>query len=76
VNRKSTWGPLVPIIVALLYGASPLDLIPDIIPLLGWVDDGLMGMVMMLISGFLLIRKLNDSRKPAFVQQGSARRIR
>lgn len=25
--------------MALFYGASPIDLIPDLIPLLGFVDD-------------------------------------
>jgi len=25
--------------MALLYGVSPIDLIPDVIPLVGWLDD-------------------------------------
>jgi uncharacterized membrane protein YkvA (DUF1232 family) len=29
----------IPSLVALFYGASPLDLIPDLIPLLGLTDD-------------------------------------
>jgi uncharacterized membrane protein YkvA (DUF1232 family) len=27
------------VILVLLYGISPLDLIPDVVPLLGWLDD-------------------------------------
>lgn len=26
-------------ILILLYGLSPVDLIPDVVPLLGWCDD-------------------------------------
>lgn len=29
----------LPFLVALLYLASPLDLIPDVLPVIGWVDD-------------------------------------
>jgi len=36
VNRLRAFLPLI---VALFYGASPLDLIPDFIPLLGLTDD-------------------------------------
>ena len=31
----------LPLLLALLYGASPIDLIPDLIPLLGWSDDAM-----------------------------------
>jgi hypothetical protein len=30
----------IQIFLALLYIVSPLDLIPDVIPIIGWVDDG------------------------------------
>lgn len=41
---------LLPAVMALLYGASPIDLIPDLIPLLGWSDD-----VTVFVVAFLLI---------------------
>lgn len=28
-------------VLGLVYAVWPLDLIPDVVPLLGWVDDGL-----------------------------------
>lgn len=33
------WGAILSLLTALIYGASPIDIIPDLIPLLGWSDD-------------------------------------
>lgn len=55
-NQKRSVLAVVPIIVAMVYGASPIDLIPDVLPLIGWVDDGVMGVLMSTISVWLWIR--------------------
>lgn len=34
--------------LTVLYGLSPLDLMPDVVPLLGWVDDAAIIMVVVL----------------------------
>lgn len=38
-SKKSRIGAWVGIIFAIIYGASPVDLISDVVPLFGWGDD-------------------------------------
>jgi uncharacterized membrane protein YkvA (DUF1232 family) len=33
------WGSLVMVVVAIIYFVSPVDLIPDFIPVAGYIDD-------------------------------------
>lgn len=44
--KRLPWQSLLSILFALLYGASPIDLITDIIPLIGWIDDGVVALLM------------------------------
>jgi uncharacterized membrane protein YkvA (DUF1232 family) len=37
-DRSNRWVVLI-LVLALLYIISPVDFIPDPIPVLGWVDD-------------------------------------
>lgn len=55
-KRSTPWAAILSLLAALIYGASPLDLIPDIIPLIGWVDDAL-------IVGFLILLALVQWRR-------------
>ena len=41
---------MAPILIGLLYGASPIDLIPDLLPLVGILDDGLVLMISILLA--------------------------
>ena len=40
------------IVLSVLYILSPLDLVPDVIPVLGWLDDvGALGLIVSALSG-------------------------
>ena len=39
MNNKS----IAILVVALVYIISPVDFIPDVIPIVGWIDDVLVG---------------------------------
>ena len=39
---KENWIVLI-LVLALLYIISPVDVIPDVIPVAGWADDVLVG---------------------------------
>lgn len=39
LKSQSKWKRVVISVLAMLYVISPLDLIPDLIPVVGWLDD-------------------------------------
>jgi uncharacterized membrane protein YkvA (DUF1232 family) len=48
-------------LLAVLYVISPIDLIPDVIPVLGWMDDAGMLVLLLSIAYKLLPRQLYES---------------
>jgi uncharacterized membrane protein YkvA (DUF1232 family) len=51
------WGLALPIALSLLYGASPVDLVPDLLPLLGWADDGAVALLLVGLAFLSLARR-------------------
>jgi uncharacterized membrane protein YkvA (DUF1232 family) len=41
-------------IAAILYVLSPIDLVPDFIPILGWLDDGVVAVLLLKLAQRLL----------------------
>ncbi|MGE3302458.1 MAG: YkvA family protein [Hyphomonadaceae bacterium] len=39
LDRRTPWGPKLLAAGALIYLVNPFDLLPDVLPLAGWIDD-------------------------------------
>jgi uncharacterized membrane protein YkvA (DUF1232 family) len=61
LSSKTPWGAVISLFAALLYGASPIDLIPDFIPLIGWIDDAVI-VPILLVLAFVQWRKVKRAR--------------
>lgn len=48
-------------IVALAYLVSPVDFVPDVVPILGWIDDGLVLAGLLWLAYQFLPRDLYDA---------------
>lgn len=52
--REIPYASIVAIVAAFIYIVSPIDLIPDIVPLAGWLDDiGVVAIVLGIVSSDL-----------------------
>ena len=49
-KEKKNWLPWLIIALLALYIVSPVDAIPDVIPVAGWLDD--------IFAGLLIVREL------------------
>ena len=66
-------APAVSKIVALLaavYIISPVDLVPDVIPILGWIDDGVISILLFKLAFKLLPKEMYESLKAQFEKKG------
>lgn len=70
--NSSPWRVWLPLISALVYGVSPLDLIPDVLPLLGLADDAVVIVAMVLLT--LLQLRRNRKMRTAPIPQLPPRR--
>lgn len=57
------------ILGAALYVLSPIDLVPDAIPLLGWIDDGVVVALMLALAGRLVPAELHAALKARVAQR-------
>lgn len=59
-NTKYRW---VLILGTLLYLLSPIDIAPDFIPIVGWIDDGIVATLFVTEISQLLLERLKSSQK-------------
>ena len=58
------------VLLAAVYIVSPVDLIPDVIPILGWLDDGVISMLLFKLAFKLLPKEMYESLKAQFEKKG------
>lgn len=59
-NPKYRWAAIV---AALFYFISPIDVVPDAIPILGLIDDGLIASFLVAEVSQLVMEKLQNRKK-------------
>lgn len=62
---QSGIAPWIPLILAAIYTVSPVDLVPDVIPVVGWLEDAL----------FLIVGGLNGVQNGILDADSSLRGI-
>lgn len=60
-HTKYRW---IVILGTLLYLVSPLDISPDVFPVLGWIDDGLVVSLLVTEISQILAEQLKQKRSP------------
>ena len=58
-HYKMPWGTFIWLVVFVIYFISPIDTLPDVLPLLGFADDGAFLIFVLL----LLHKELNNFRQ-------------
>ena len=61
-HPKYRW---IAILASLLYLASPVDLVADIIPFFGWIDDGMIATVLIAEVSQLLLENRKKQSEPS-----------
>ena len=59
-NSKYRW---LVVFGSLLYLVSPLDISPDVVPIIGWLDDGIIATLLVTEVSQLLFEQMNASKK-------------
>jgi uncharacterized membrane protein YkvA (DUF1232 family) len=60
-NTKYRW---VVVLGTLIYLVAPIDISPDFLPIIGWVDDGLLATLLVTELSQLALEYLNKRKQP------------
>lgn len=60
-NRKSTWQHWLVLIASLMYILSPIDALPDFVPIAGWLDDAAAALLM--VNEIAQLRRREDETR-------------
>ncbi|GAA6619967.1 hypothetical protein NUACC26_057830 [Scytonema sp. NUACC26] len=63
---------LFAIIAGLFYLVSPLDILPDIIPIFGWIDDGLIASFVVAEASQILVEEIKKRKQVTPTESNSS----
>lgn len=66
-NSKYRW---IVVLGSLLYLVSPFDISPDVLPIIGWLDDGIIATLLVTEVSQLLFEQVNASKKKSNKETG------
>ena len=69
-NPAAPMAAKITAILAAVYVLSPVDLIPDVLPILGWLDDGIIAYVLVKLAFKFLPKDMYESLKAQFDKKG------
>lgn len=64
-SNGTPWGTIVSLVTAIIYGISPIDLIPDVILVLGWLDDAIAIPLLLVFAFVFWLKYKNPVQKHA-----------
>lgn len=56
---KYKWGIFITLFVALVYLIVPVDIVPDAVPVLGWIDD-IVAILLAVANAIRLVQKIKN----------------
>jgi uncharacterized membrane protein YkvA (DUF1232 family) len=72
-DPRSPLAAKAAVVAAAVYVISPFDLIPDWIPVLGWLDDALISALLLKLAAHLLPQPLRDALRAEVERRAAAR---
>lgn len=73
-DPRAPWAAKATAIAAILYVLSPVDFVSDFIPVLGWLDDGLVAYVLVQLALRLLPADVHTALRTRINERAAPRR--
>jgi len=72
-DPRSPLAAKAAVVAAVLYVLCPIDLLPDWIPVLGWLDDALVATLLLKLAAHLLPESLRDALRTEAARRAAVR---
>ncbi|MDA7415185.1 DUF1232 domain-containing protein [Xenophilus arseniciresistens] len=73
-DSRSPWSARLAVLAAAVYLLSPVDFVSDLLPVLGWIDDGVVAVLLLKLATRLLPPELATALRAKVGQRQPAAR--